>query len=162
MSTLRTKIAARKAGEAALAALVQAEGAAAEDVRTALSMEQSYVDFVAAGNAATILLANMGVRRAAAPIGPMPKVQGVKTSPSDYAGQVDVMWTPVTGASAFVLQTCTSDPMVEANWHYADMATKSSATLKGLTTGKVCVRVCAKGANDVPGPFSDAVEEMVR
>jgi hypothetical protein len=42
------------------------------------------------------------------------------------------------------------------------MATKSSATLKGLATGKVCVRVCAKGANDVPGPFSEAAEEMVR
>jgi len=161
-TTLRTRIAARKAGEAALAALVQAEGAAAEDVRVSLGQEMTYVDFVAAGNAATILLANMGVRNAKTPVGPMPKVQAVKTSPSDYPGQVDVMWPPVTGATAFTLQVCTTDPSVEANWHYAGMATKSSTTLTGLTTGKVWIRVCAKGANDLPGAFSEPVDEMVR
>jgi hypothetical protein len=31
----------------------------------------------------------MGVRRAAAPISPMTKIQNVKTSPSEYAGAVD-------------------------------------------------------------------------
>jgi hypothetical protein len=162
VSTLRTRIAARVAAEAALAAAVQAEGAAAEDVRGALSLEQNYVDFVAAGNAATIVLANMGVRRASTPVGAMTKVLGVKTSPSDYPGQVDVMWTPVTGAAAFALQTCTSDPSVEANWHYGDLATKSSTTLKGLSAGRVWIRVCAKGANDLAGPFSDPAQELVR
>ena len=162
LSTLRTRMAARVAGEAALAALVQAENASAEDVRGALSMEMTYVDFVAAGNPATILLANMSVRRDRTPVGPMPKVLNVKTTPSDYPGQVDVMWPPITGASAFALQTCTADPGVEANWHHADMATKSSATLKGLATGRVWVRVCAKGADDLPGPFSDPAQEIVR
>jgi hypothetical protein len=162
VSTLRTRMAARAAGEVAQAALVQAENAAAEDLRGALGLEMAYVDFVAAGNPATILLANMGVRSAKTPVGPMPKVLDVKTSPSDYPGQVDVMWPPVTGAAAFALQTCTGDPSVEANWHHGDIATKSSTTLKGLAAGKVWIRVCAKGANDLPGPFSDPAQEVVR
>ena len=163
VTSLRTRMAARKAGEAALAALVQAENAAAEVVRVDLSRSQTYVDYVAKGDAAIILKANMSVRRSSAsPVGPMPKIQDVKTSPSDYAGAVDVMWPPVTGASAFVLQACTGDPNVAANWHYAGVATKSSTTLTGLAAGNVWVRVAAKGADDQPGPWSDAAQEVVR
>ena len=162
LTALRTRIAARQAAEAALTAAVQAEGAAAEVVRSDLSRAQTYVDFVAKGDAAIILKANMQVRRASAPVGPMPKIADVKTSPSDYAGAVDVVWGPVTGASAFVLQACTGDPNVAANWHYAGVATKSSTTLTGLAAGNVWVRVCAKGADDQPGPWSDAAQEVVR
>ena len=161
-TTLRTRMAARKAAEAALTAAVQAEEAAAEVVRVDLSREQTYVDYVAKGDAAIILKANMQVRRSTAPVGPMPKIQDVKTSASDYAGAVDVMWPPVTGASAFVLQACTGDPNVAANWHYAGVATKSSTTLTGLAAGNVWVRVAAKGADDQPGPWSDAAQEVVR
>jgi len=162
LTALRTRIAARKTAEAALAAAVQAEGAAAEVVRVDLSKTQTYVDFVAAGDPAIILKANMSVRHTTAPIGPMPKINGVKTSPSDYAGAVDVVWAPVTGASAFVLQACTGDPNVAANWHFAGIATKSSTTLTGLAAGNVWVRVAAKGADDQPGPWSDAAQEVVR
>jgi hypothetical protein len=162
LTALRTRIAARKTAEAALAIAVQAEGAAAEVVRADLSKEQTYVDFIAAGDPAIILKANMQVRRSTSPVGPMPKILDVKTSPSDYAGAVDVMWPPVTGASAFVLQACTGDPNVAANWHYAGVATKSSATLTGLAAGNVWVRVAAKGADDQPGPWSDAAQEVVR
>jgi len=43
------------------------------------------------------------------------------------------MWPPQTGASAFVLQYCTGDP-----------------------------NVATKGADDQPGPWSDAAQEVVR
>ena len=59
VTTLRTRMAARKAAEAALTAAVQAEEAAAEVVRVDLSKAQTYVDYVAKGDAAIILKANM-------------------------------------------------------------------------------------------------------
>ena len=52
--------------------------------------------------------------------------------------------------------------MGEANWHYADKAVKSSGTLEGLASGKVFVRVCARGADAHNGALSDLAEEIVR
>ncbi len=52
----------------------------------------------ARGGQKNSLKANMSVRRASSPVGPMPKIENVQTSPSDYAGAVDVIWPPVTGA----------------------------------------------------------------
>jgi hypothetical protein len=39
---------------------------------------------------------------------------------------------------------------------------KSSGTITGLASGKVFVRVCAKGADAQNGAWSDLAEEMVR
>ena len=86
----------------------------------------------------------------------------LKTTTSDHAGAVDWMCKPVKGASAYIAQTCTGDPLVEANWHYADMVVKSSGTLEGLASGKVFVRVCARGADAKNGAWSDLAEEVVR
>ena len=61
-----------------------------------------------------------------------------------------------------IVQTCTGDPLGEANWHYADKAVKSSGTLEGLASGKVFVRVCARGADAHNGALSDLAEEIVR
>jgi hypothetical protein len=88
--------------------------------------------------------------------------QGLKTTTSDHAGAADWMCKPVKGASAYIVQTCTGEPLVEANWHYADTVVKSSGTLDGLASGKVFVRVCARGADAKNGAWSDLAEEMVR
>jgi len=92
---------------------------------------------------------------------PYKEVLDLKTT-SDHAGALDWMCKPVKGASAYIMQTCTGDPLVEANWHYADTATKSSGTLEGLASGKVFVRVCARGADAKNGAWSDLAEEVVR
>ena len=65
-------------------------------------------------------------------------------------------------ASAYIVQTCTGDPLVETNWHHADTVGRSSGTLEGLASGKVFVRVCARGADAHKGAWSDLAEEMVR
>jgi hypothetical protein len=83
-------------------------------------------------------------------------------------GSWDVGFWDGTGGSLpykkmkVIVQTCTGDPGVEANWHYADTAVKSSGTLSGLASGKVWVRVCARGADAKNGPWSDPAEEVVR
>ena len=130
--------------------------------RAGLSQEASYVENKAAGNAATIALAGMGVRAEKTPVGAMPKVQDLKTTTSDAVGAADWMCKPVKGASAYIIQACTGDPSVEANWHYADTATKSSGTLEGLAKGIAWLRVCAKGADAKNGPWSDPAQELVR
>ena len=89
----------------------------------------------------------------------LPKVQDLKTTTSDEVGAADWMCKPVNGASAYIAQTCTSDPGVDGNWHYADMAVKSSGTLSDLASGKVWVCVCARGADAKNGPWSDLAEE---
>ena len=161
-TALRNAIAARIAADTAAATALQNLQAAAAAQRALLSLEGSYVENKAAGSAAIIAQAGMGVRAAQTPVGAMPKVQNLKTTTSDHAGAVDWMCKPVKGASAYIVQICTGDPLVEANWHYADTATKSSGTLNGLASGKVFVRVCARGADAHNGAWSDLAEEMVR
>ena len=161
-TALRNAIAARLAADSTAATALQNERAAVVAERALLSQEAAYVENKAAGNAAIIALANMGVRAERAPVGAMPKVEGLKTTTSDHAGAADWMCKPVKGASAYIVQTCTGDPLVEANWHYADTAVKSSGTLEGLASGKVFVRVCARGADAHKGAWSDLAEEMVR
>ena len=161
-TALRNAIAARIAADTTAATALQTLQAAAVAQRGLLSQQSSYVENKAAGNAAIITLAGMGVRAERAPVGAMPKVQNLKTTTSDHAGAVDWMCKPVKGASAYIVQTCTADPLVEANWHYADTVVKSSGTLNGLTSGKVFLRVCARGADAQNGAWSDLAEEMVR
>jgi len=161
-TALRNAIAGRATALTAADTALQTLQAAAAAQRALLSQQGSYVENRAAGNAAIIALAGMGVRAERAPVGPMPKPLDLKTTTSDHAGAADWMCKPVKGASAYILQVCTGDPLVEANWHYADTATKSSGTLSGLASGKVFVRVCARGADAHNGPWSDLAEEMVR
>jgi hypothetical protein len=89
-------------------------------------------------------------------------VTDLKTTPNEHVGALDWMCKPVKGVSAYILQTATADPGVEANWHYADTAVKSSGTLEGLASGKVWVRLCARGADTKNGAWSEPAEEMVR
>ena len=119
-TALRNAIAARLAADTVAATALQTLQAAAAAQRGLLSQEGSYVENKAAGNGATIALAGMGVRAEKTPVGAMPKVQDLKTTTSDHAGALDWMCKPAKGASAYIAQTCTGDPLVEANWHYAD------------------------------------------
>ena len=162
-ATFRAAIAARIAAELTLKNLVQAENDAAAVVRGDLTQQAAYVENKANGVAATITLAGMGVRQAATPAGPMPKVQNLKLTTSDFAGKVDWMCSPVPGIVAYILQKCTGDPNVEGNWSHADISTKSSGTISGLTAGTIWIRVLAKGAgdNNVGAP-SDPAEDVVR
>ena len=161
VTDLRAKIAARIAGETVLTNLVLAEQASAKNVFGLITQTGTYVENKANGNPATATLAGMGVRKAATPVGPMPKVLSLKLTTSDIHGAVDWMCKPTPGVKVYILQTCTGDPAVEANWHYADSQSGSRGTLKNLPSGNVWVRVLAKGAHENPGPPSDPAEEIV-
>jgi hypothetical protein len=161
VNNLRNAIIARVAADAAATTAVQLEKDAADALAGGLTQEGTYVDGKALGVAAVILLAGMGVRKAAAAVGPMPKVLNLKLTTSDIHGALDWMCKPTPGVRVYILQICTGDPAVEANWHYSDTQTASRGTLKNLPSGNVWVRVLAKGADEDPGPPSDPAEEIV-
>jgi len=160
--TLREKLARRKLVEAELRKVVLEIREAVVGVRRGLIGEQSYVDYISGGDEQIILLAGMGVRSGRSPIGAMPRVQKLRTSPSDVVGTVRVMWARVRGAKAYLIEVCTGDPSVEANWRHADIATKTSKLVRNLPSGKIWIRVCARGSDEKPGAWSDAAEEIVR
>jgi hypothetical protein len=161
-TTLREKLARKELIEAELKSAVLEIRNAVVGVRGGLIREQSYVDYVSGGDEQTIRLAGMGVRSGRSPIGAMPRVQKLRTSPSDLPGAANVMWARVRGAKAYLIEVCTGDPSVEANWRHAAVATKTSMIVRDLPSGKTWIRVCAKGTDEKPGPWSDPAEEIVR
>ena len=105
--------------------------AAVEALRTALTQLMAYVESLAVTEV-EVHSAGMTPRRAAAPVGPMPKVQGLKLSISDHPGDTDWMCGPVNGVSVYILQINRVNPDTEAEWKYADSSPRSSGTLTGL------------------------------
>jgi len=162
ITTLGDKLRAKEAAEVALRVAVEEVRAAVVGLRRGLIGTQSYVDNVAGGAEHIIRLAGMGVRSGPSPIGAMSRVEKLRTSPSSFEGAVKVMWARVRGAKAYLIEVCTGNPSVEANWRHADIATKTSKVVRGLASGKVWIRVCAKGTDEHPGPWSDPAEEIVR
>jgi hypothetical protein len=123
---------------------------------------RDYGQSVTQGDAAKLQNLGFTLRKAPEPVGPMPKVQGLKLSISDYPGDTDWMCAPVKGVSVYIVQINRVNPDTESEWKYADSSTKSSGTLTGNTPGKIWVRVGAKGAEAQPGPWSDPAEDLVR
>ena len=152
---------AYNASPAATATALANQNAAVEALRTAQTQLMACVESLAVTKA-DVHSAGMTPRRPAAPVGPMPKVQGLKLSISDHQGDTDWMCGPVNGVSMYILQVDRVNPDTEEEWKYADCSTKSSGTLKGNTPGKIWVRVAAKGADDQPGAWSDPAEDLVR
>ena len=114
------------------------------DMETAfLAIEQ-----VTQGDAAKMLTAQVPVYDPGhgAAVGTLPEPATFNVTEGDLPGTLDGSWDPVRGASGYIVEiTTTSD--VPASWHQAAIATKSSCTLTGLTTGTTYfVRVRAFGA----------------
>ena len=134
----------------------------AEVLRTGIRNWINYGQSVTQGDAAKLQGLGFALRKPATPVGAMPKVEALKLTISDHAGEMDWMCKPVKGVTLYVLQANRVNPDTESEWKYADSAVKSSGTLKGLAAGKIWVRVCAKGADEQPGAWSDPAEDLVR
>jgi hypothetical protein len=134
----------------------------ADTVRANIRLWANHAQSVTQGDAAKLQGLGFALRKTAAPVGPMPKVESLKLTISDHAGELDWMCKPVKGVTLYVLQANRVNPDTESEWKYADSAVKSSGTLKGLAAGKIWVRVSAKGADEQPGAWSDPAEDLVR
>ena len=104
--------------------------------------------------------AGMDVFGARTPVGPMPKVEGLRATQGDADGTVDLHWNAVKRGLANYIVESTSDPAGLAGWHTAASPTRSSATIAGLTPGQRCwFRVAANGSAGA-GPWSDPATKV--
>jgi hypothetical protein len=103
--------------------------------------------------------AGMEVVDAATPVGPMPKVEGLKATQGDADCEVDLQWNPVKRGLKNYHVEMTTDPNGLTGWHHVGSPTKSSMTVKGLTSGqRYFFRVCANGAAGMGPPSGSATK----
>jgi len=120
-----------------------------------------YVQNTSNGDKVKIEIAGMSVRDDAAPIGTPDRVMNLVLTEGDLEGTLDVAWDKVRGASSYEIQT-SPDPITPTSWAFKQSASKSSATIEGLTSGaKLWVHVRAIGAGNTPGPWSDPATKVV-
>lgn len=95
-----------------------------------------------------------------APVGTTQVLNLVLTE-GDFEGTLDAAWDRVRGASSYEIQISV-DPITPTSWAFKQSASKSSATISGLTSGtKLWVHVRAIGAGNTPGPWSDPATKVV-
>ncbi len=65
------------------------------------------------------------------------------------------------GPGAYEIHTSV-DPVTPTSWALKDVSVQSSMTVNGFTSGtKIWVRVCAVGADNNKGPWSDPAVKTV-
>lgn len=115
----------------------------------------AYVQQESQGARDLILSAGFDVRRASAPVGPLPAPQDVRALVTPYPGRIDVRWKAVRGRSVYEVSVCTGNPEVPANWSLLAITSKNRYTADGLESDKVYFfRVVALGAAGA-SPVSD-------
>jgi hypothetical protein len=158
-TTLRAKIAAIETAKANLATAVADGDAAMNTGVSLLNQEGAYVQTTSGGDAVKIQSAGFDVASDGGPIH-MSKVENLSAAVGDSPGEIDLNWNPVAGAKSYEIHTAT-DPDAPGGWAFKDNATKSKATLGGLTSAsRIWARVRAIGAND-KGGWSDPAETVV-
>lgn len=132
-------------------------------LESALTQRGNYVELTAANAAdpvAVIESANFSVRSPKTPPGVPAPVANLALTAGDNAGEIDLQWDPVAGASHYNVQTC-PDPISEAGWVTRPDASKSKTAILGLTSGsKIWVRVRAVGPGGT-GAWSDVATKIV-
>jgi hypothetical protein len=167
VATLGSLIATASAAVAAYNALVvQAQAAlAVRDSALAalcagLTQEGAYVESASGGDVVKIESAGMSVRRARSRVG-VSQVLNLVLREGAYDGTLRASWNPDPGAKSFEIQI-SLEPVTATSWAIKMTASKSSATLSGLTSGaKLWVRVRSIGAGNSTGPWSDPATKTV-
>ncbi len=160
ITTANTKIAAVNTIRAQLDTAMTDRDLAVAVVAGLVTQEGAYVQNTSGGDPLKIQSAGFEIRAAAAPI-TLLQVMSLAATCADMEGNVDIQWDPVRGAKSYEIQI-TLDPNVPTSWAYKMGATKSSATIGGLTSGtKIWMRVRALGANNTTGAWSDPAAKIV-
>ena len=104
--------------------------------------------------------AGMDIVGPASPVGPMPKVEGLKATQGDANGEIDLQWGPIKrGCKNYIVET-TNDPAGLSGWQIIATPTKSSITIPGLPSAtRHWFRVSANGSAG-PGPASEPTTKV--
>lgn len=116
----------------------------------------AYVQNVSGGDAETILLSGMEVRRGPEPKPAPTQIQNLNALPSRTTGQIDLNWDTLgQGVVYQVEQWMDGQDDDEGFWSKLATPSKSKYTVTGLNTGTVYrFRVAGIGTDDRIGPFS--------
>jgi len=148
ITSAQTKIALCNTTRALLDTQLSDRDTALAALSNGLTQEADYVQNVSGGDRTKIESAGMSVRDDGAPIGTPTQVLNLVLTEGDFEGTLDAAWDRVRGASSFEIQISV-DPITPASWAFKQSASKSSATISGLTSGaKLWVHVRAIGAGN--------------
>ena len=132
-------------------------------LENALTQRGNYVELTAASAAdptAVIESGGFSVRSAKTPAGVPAPVANLSITAGDNAGELDLQWDPVAGASSYHVQI-SPDPVTPTSWVPQPDVTKSKAIILGLTSGaKMWARVQAVGSGGI-GAWSDPATKIV-
>ena len=123
-----------------------------EDLGRIMSQLAAYVESVSSDNEELIRSAGMDTRVVSAAGN-----EGITVPPAlsatagDHEGEVDLAWDGVAGARSYLIEK-SLDPPTATSWGHAGAATKSRASINGLTPGtRYWFRVAAIGTNGQSG-----------
>jgi hypothetical protein len=161
ITALQTKVATANSARAALNMALADRDAALVAARAVLQQEADYVQNVSGGDKTKIESAGMSVRDDGSPIGTPAQVLNLVVMAGDNDGTLDASWDRMRGVASYEVQVSV-DPITATSWSFKQTASKSSATIGGLTSGaKMWVRVRAVGSGNVTGPWSDPATKVV-
>ena len=136
-----------------------AQNDAAGSLDGLLTQLAAYVDNVTGGDETKILSSGMGVRSAPGAAAIPTQVLALAATEGDNEGSVDLSWDPIGNAASYSIQLSTVSGT--GPWTLNGVATKSSATVTGLTSGqRAWFRVAAVGTAG-QGPWSDPTTKIV-
>ena len=153
---------AKKASRAT--ADVIAFNVARHELEVALGLLGGYVNLVAKGDAVIVEKSGFPSYDTSHPAQTAPPAAptDLRLRLGDLSGQFVARYHPERSPSINEVQTCTGDPNVEANWHFAGMFSGGKATVGGIASGTaVWVRVRTAGIKGVMGAWSDPARIVV-
>ena len=155
---LEAKLATAEQARLAAEAATAVQDTSKTTAETLVTAEGNYVQQTSGGDAAKIESAGMEVRDPSTPIGDLPAPTDLNATVGDHDGQIDLHWDHVRGAKSYLIEK-SLDPPTAISWSVALVATKSSASVTGLTSGtKYWFRVAAVGAAGNSGWSQPAVK----
>jgi hypothetical protein len=130
----------------------------ADQLKAILEREAEYVQTTSGGSIAKILSASMHVEEETSfwPFNRIGQLQELSASAGDEAGEIDLDWEPLPGASGYEAEIA-YDLVGEGPWEQCGATMKSKLTIGKLTgRGRLWFRVRAVGEHGV-GEWSDKV-----